>query len=173
MGFLRSIHHHSNKTDLNSTSNFFSPPVQTKRLLFELGSLSCGISLWGWHLHHKLHTGSTMAPNFSPRQQWVVWRVLCCLAARGTILINTHVSFESISITYWPFSPLYFIGEDGWWRWLDVCREPICCTAEIPSADLVLSPSPPELANGGWHITVTTCNLPHLPSSIFPILILS
>lgn len=48
-------------------------------------------------------------PTLAWGKQWVVRGVLCCLAAQGTILITTHVSFESISITHWPFSPLYFI----------------------------------------------------------------
>lgn len=93
-------------------------------------------------------------PTLARGKQWVVRGVLCCLAAQRAILITTHVSFESISITHWPFSPLYFIWEDGWWSWLTACMEPICGAAEIPSGDLTLSPSHRDwLMEGGTSLS--------------------
>lgn len=70
MGFLGSIHHRSNKTDLNSTSNFFPssphPCADKKALIFPMSWAPSAVAYHSeWHLHHKLHTGSTMAPNFT------------------------------------------------------------------------------------------------------------
>lgn len=108
-------------------------------------------------------------------KQWVVWGVVYCLAAQGTILITTHVSFESISITHWPFSPLYFIREDGWWRWLAVYMQPIYGTADIPSGDLALSPSHQDwLMEGGTSLSLSSPSHHHpitpiLPPSLHPL----
>lgn len=85
--------------------------------------------------------------------QWAVQGVLRCLAAQGTILITTRVSFKSISITHWPFSLLYFIWGDGWQRWLPACMQHIYGTAEITSRDLALSLSH-RSTNGRVHITI-------------------
>lgn len=77
-------------------------------------------------------------PTLAWGKQWVVQGVLCCWAAQRTLLIITHVSPESISITHWPF---FSIWKDGCWRWLAACMKPICGTAKIQSGDLALSPS--------------------------------
>lgn len=77
MGFLGSIHHRSNKTDLNSTSNFFSSSphlVRTKRLLF---SQWAGLpQLWHIILSDTFIINYIQAARWHPTlawgKQWVV-----------------------------------------------------------------------------------------------------
>lgn len=67
---------------MRATPFFFFPlrGQQSSYFRYELCSLSRGVSFSEWHLHHKLHTGSMMAPNFSPgqavggcRESYVAW----------------------------------------------------------------------------------------------------
>lgn len=142
MGCLGSIHHYMNKTKLNKQLLLFSfVRIKISYCLYEMGSLSCGISFSESDTFIINYMAAWWHQTLAWGRQWVVRGVLCCLAAQGTILITTHVSFKSISITHWPFSPLYFIWEDGWRRWLAACTQPIYGTAEITSGDLALSPS--------------------------------
>lgn len=152
----RSIHHRMNNTKWNRQHLFPFVEIRSSCFLQETGSLSHGISFWDWHLCHKLHTGSMMAPNFS---LWVCsrWRgwVLCCLAEPGSILITTHVSFKSITITHWPFSPLYFIWDEGWWRRLADCMQPVYMALQRSHQEIQHQLCHTGSGNGGTHITVS------------------
>lgn len=149
--------HHSAQTFygipwINPSSHKWNSIEQIKRLLFssvrtkspyfpyELGSFNHGVSFWEWHLHHKLHTGSVMAPNFSLGQAVGGVGSLMLLGCTGNH-IDYHSCFFWINLHH-PlaiFSIIFHLGRQM--MEMAVCMEPICGTAEIPSGDLALSPS--------------------------------
>lgn len=140
MGCLGSIHHYLNENRIEQAASLFLPfwgakaPIFCMRwapsaVAYHSGSDTFIINYMAAWWHQTLAWG----------MQWAVQGVLRCLAAQGTILITTRVSFKSISITHWPFSLLYFIWGDGWRRWLAACMQHIYGTAEITSRDLALS----------------------------------
>lgn len=118
-------------TWVNPSSHEWNQIEHSKQLFFSLWAQKALIFLMSWApsavaYHSESDTfiinyiqAVWWHPNLAWGKQWVVRGGLCCLAAQGAILITTHVPFESISITHWPFSPFgkRDDGDDWLLRW--------------------------------------------------------
>lgn len=168
MGYLGSIHHHMNETELKSASNFFFPLRGQKALIFLMSWAPSAMA------HHS--ESDTFIINYTQAvwwywtlawgKQWVVAGSLMLLGCTGNH-IDYHSCFFWISLHH-PlaiFSIIFHLGRQMMEMAGSVYGAYLWHSRDSIRRFSIVSITP-RLANGRRHITVTASTLHPPPSSL-------